>query len=137
MSKQIHDEDQRRKQVKFRADESLVEEFDATIDGSRSEALREAMRTVVERTDGDLVVPTDDEELADAYRWLVAHSNDRGNVPLRLARKNLAQTTGYSQEEVRRFVLVPLARRGYVSIDDAPPGVTADGVVHVREIREE
>lgn len=128
-------EQDRPKQVKFRAREELVEEFDATIDGSRSEALRQFMEDVVGSV-GELDVP-DNRELADAYRWLVRHRNRDDLVSVRRARKGLAEVTGYTRDDVRRYLLVPLARRGYIGFLDVPPGEIGDGAIRVRVLRRE
>lgn len=134
MSSQLHDgESARKKQVKFRARESLVEQFDDVIEGPRAEAFREFMQETVDGG-GDLDVPNGDESLATAYRWLVAHSRD-GTVRLRRARNRLAVETGLSERDVRVELLAPLETRGYVTIRDAPPGVQQDGCVRVFEHR--
>jgi len=137
MSKQIHKEENRNKQVKFRAQESLVEAFDEAISVSRSEALRELMEERVGQG-GDLDVP-DDEQLADAYRWLVdyTHRKSTDTVHLRVVKNHLSQTMGMDQKILRGEVLIPLQKRGYIRINDAPPGHQAQGGITVREFRRE
>lgn len=135
MSKQIHREEQRRQQVKFRAPESLVEEFDEAISTSRSEALREMMQQRIGRA-GELDVP-DDKQLAEAYRWLVEYTNRKGseNVRLRVAKNHLSQMMSMDEGILRGEVLIPLEKRGYIRIQDSPPGYQADGSILVREFR--
>ena len=139
MSKQIHEERQRRKQVKFRAGESLVDEFDEAIgDKSRAEALRELMQEAVDAPehDGCLDVP-DDADLAEAYRWLVRHTARKGKPTVRLhtAKRELSQARSMSKSGVRAELLMPLERRGYIAIQDSPPGDRSDGCVVVHEHR--
>ena len=130
---QTDDESRRRKQVKFRADESLVEAFDETISVSRSEALRQMMEERIERS-GDLDVPEDDD-LATAYRWLVTYTNRRGKSTVRLgvAENRLSQKLGYAQSGVRSEILYPLEDRGYIKTNHGPPGYQGDGWIKVRE----
>jgi hypothetical protein len=137
MSKQIHDEQQRRKQVKFRAPESLIEEFDEAIGTNRSAALRQLMKNRIGRA-GELDTP-DDEDLAKAYRWLVEYVNSRGKTTVRLrhARNQLAQHMSSEANLLRSEIFRPLEERGYISIDDGPPGYTADGCIRVREHRKD
>lgn len=140
MSKQIHDETQRRKQVKFRADESLVDQFDDAIDGSRAEALRDLMKEAVDepQNDGKLDVPND-SDLAEAYRWLVRRTQRKGKDTVRMhaAKRELSQQQGTDKRGVRSELLTPLENRGYIHIQDAPPGNPSDGCIYVREIRRE
>ncbi|WP_436909962.1 hypothetical protein [Halosimplex marinum] len=132
---QNDDESRRRKQVKFRADESLVEDFDEAISVSRSEALRQMMEARIDQGD-DLDVP-DDDELAKAYRWLVSYTNRRGKATVRLgvAENRLSQKLGYDQTGVRSEILYPLQERGYIKTNHGPPGYQGDGWIKVREIR--
>lgn len=122
MSKQIHDgENDRRKQVKFRAGAELVERFDALVETSeeysnRSDALRSAMRRMLGNGDehaAPLAPPTDDE-LREAYLTLVGLSNYAGVVPHDIATAELSTRLAKSQEIVERRVLGKLRSRGYL-----------------------
>ena len=122
MSKQIHDgENDRRKQVKFRAGAELVERFDALVETSeeysnRSDALRAAMRRMLGNGDehaAPLAPPTDDE-LREAYLTLVGLSNYAGVVPHDIATSELSTRLAKSQEIVERRVLGKLRSRGYL-----------------------
>lgn len=122
MSNQLHQgEEQRRKQVKIRAPERLVEEFDEWCDEqgqSRSEALRQAMTDSVERTvewQTPLQPPADDEQLADAYRRLCALASRDGLIPAETAETALASALNMDKTSVRRAALVPLDKRGYIN----------------------
>lgn len=129
------DESQRRKQVKFRADEQLVDEFDDAIDVSRSEALRQFMKARIERGHG--LDEPDDDELADAYRWLVEFTSRRGKSTVRLgvALNRISQRLGYDQSGVRTEILQPLESRGYIKMNHGPLGYQGEGCIHVREFR--
>lgn len=111
MSKQIHDESQRRKQVKFRAPESIVEEFDQWCDEqdmSRAEALRTQMRAVAsagEEYETPRQPPTDDDRLATAYRRLCAVANQDGIIREDTATSILATALGISKKETKPMVL--------------------------------
>ena len=122
MSNQLHDgEEQRRKQVKIRAPERLVEEFDEWCEAqgkSRSEALRQSMKARTERTaeyDTPRQPPTDNETLARAYRRLCALASQDGSVPAETAVTALASTLNLDKTGVKRVALTPLDQRGYIN----------------------
>ncbi|WP_436934994.1 hypothetical protein [Halovenus marina] len=121
MSKQIHDESQRRKQVKFRAAESLIDEFDALVDTSdeydnRADALRSAMRRALGDADESDAPrePPADETLRSAYLALVSMANHRGVVPHDIAVAELSTQLARSQDIINRRVLGKLRKRGYL-----------------------
>jgi hypothetical protein len=117
MSKQIHDEQQRRKQVKFRADEQLVGEFDNSIgDQNRSEKLRELMQEVVggPSADDTPLMPPTDETLAEAYRHLCDVANRDGIIREDTALSVLSSRLGRSKTEIRHTVLKNLDGDGYL-----------------------
>jgi hypothetical protein len=116
MSKHIHDDTQRRKQVKFRAPEQLVEEFDNHIDKSRAEAFRDFMRDTVEDADTTAVVP-DDDELETVYRWLLnraAPYDDSLIVNFGDVKSDLANAMDTNKDAIKRRYLRPLRSRGYL-----------------------
>lgn len=121
MSKQIHREGQRKKQVKIRADENLVDAFDEWCDEqdtSRSEAIRSLMQSRVEGGvdyETPRQPPTDDDQLATAYRRLCAVANDDGIIRGATAESVLASVLGIQKPEVRPRALKPLEKRGYIS----------------------
>lgn len=123
MSNQLHsDETSRRKQVKFRADEELVERFDAMIENSdeyqhRSEALKASMRRMLgaaDETAGPMEPPAE-EELRSAYMSLVALANHAGYIPHKVAINELSTSLGKSAELVERSILNELRSRGYLA----------------------
>lgn len=121
MSKQIHDEGDRRKQVKFRADESLIDEFDALVEtndeyDNRSDALRGAMRRMLgdaDESDAPREPPVE-ETLRTAYLTLIGMANHRGIVPHDIAVAELSTQLARSQSIVNRRVLGKLRKRGYL-----------------------
>jgi hypothetical protein len=123
MSQQLHSgETSRRKQVKFRADEGLVEEFDAFIENSdeyehRSTGLKAAMRRMLGDADESDAPrePPADEELRTAYMALVGLANYAGIIPHKIATNELSTRLGKSQELVERTVLAELRSRGYLA----------------------
>lgn len=120
MSKQIHDEGQRKKQVKIRADAELVEQFDEWCDEreqTRSDALRAHMRAVVSGSreyDTPRMPPTDNERLEAAYKRLCAVANSNGVVREETATAVLAAILGISKTETKPTVIKPLNKRGYL-----------------------
>lgn len=132
MSKQIHrGESQRKKQVKFRAPEDVVEEFDEWCDErdiSRAEALRAHLNSCVnggQEYDTPRQPPTDDERLATAYRRLCAVANSDGIVRDRTATSILASVLGISKGETKAMALKPLSKRGYLIHESNLYGATA------------
>jgi len=131
MSKQIHDESQRRKQVKFRAPEDVVEEFDEWCDDqdvSRAEALRTQMRAVTaagEEYDTPRRPPGDDDRLATGYRRLCAIANQDGVIREDTATSILATALGISKRETKPMVLRPLHERGYLTRQSNVYGATS------------
>jgi len=133
MSNQLHTgEEQRRKQVKIRAKEGLVEQFDEWCedqDVSRSEGLRDAMRS---RVNGEGIEwqtprqpPRDDERLATAYETLCAVANQDGVVREGTALSVVATKLGLSKAEIQAMALKPLAKRGYLSRESNVYGATS------------
>lgn len=121
MSKQIHaGESDRRRQIKFRAPEQLIERFDEFVKhsehSSRSDALREAMRASVTPADQRETPrePPVEQELREAYLTLCRLANYAGLVPHEVATNELATTLGKSKSLISRTVLKPLRRRGYL-----------------------
>ncbi len=125
MSKTIHDEgrreDGRRQQVRFRADETLVETFDDWVEGSdhssRSEALRAAMRR--ELSDGASVrtprEPPHDDPLRMAYLTLCEICNADGVIRADFAENELSTRLGKRRETVNHSILGKLRDRGYLA----------------------
>lgn len=122
MSKQIHNgEGDRRQQVKFRAPESLIEEFDAFVDAAeeydhRAHALRAAMRRMLgEADEADAPrQPPVEEELRTSYLALVALANYAGIVPHEVATVELSTRLGKNQKVIEKTVLTELRKRGYL-----------------------
>lgn len=134
MSKQIHREGQRKKQVKVRVDADLVEEFDEWCeekDLSRSEALRTHMRACVADTvawETPRQPPTDDDRLERAYRRLCAIANDDGVLREQTATSILASVLGISKNETKPMVLKPLLKRNYLT---SQSNVYGDTSLHI------
>jgi len=123
MSNQLpHSDDGGQKQMKVRADEELVERFDAHVEqsseySSRAEAIRAAMKRVLgsaEETAAPRMPPTDDDTLREGYMTLVAIANPDGVIPHELATAELSAALGKSQKVVERAVLAKLRSRGYL-----------------------
>jgi Arc/MetJ-type ribon-helix-helix transcriptional regulator len=124
MSKQIHDESKRessrKKQIRFRAEETLVETFDNWVEGSdygsRSEALRAAMRQTAGEGDPQRapLVPPAEEPLRTAYIKLCDVANADGVVRHDIAEEELATTLGKRKQTVNHMVLGKLRSRGYL-----------------------
>jgi hypothetical protein len=122
MSKQIHDESQRRKQVKFRANESMVDAFDEWVEeseyGSRNEALETLVGNIVEDGDelGTPLIPPSESRLSRAYKRLCMAANQNGIVRSRTARRACAGgPNNLGKDEVEPLLLRPLHKRGYIS----------------------
>jgi len=123
MSKQIHDEGRRessrRAQVKFRADEGLLEQFDEYAEenhDSRSEALRYAMRRCLGAADDDVapLYPPADDPLRTAYLRLVDIANADGVIRHDYAVAELNTLLGKRETTIERAVLRKLRSRGYL-----------------------
>jgi hypothetical protein len=121
MSKQTHDESRResgrKKQIKFRAEESLIEAFDESIEESRAGALRSLMRQEVAgaSTTDTPRTPPKDEPLGTAYLTLCDICNADGVIRQDLAVTHLAATMSKRQEIIKRTVLSRLRDRGYLA----------------------
>lgn len=122
MSKQIHKESQRRKQVKFRADESMVDAFDEWVEeseySSRNEALETLVGNVVESGEqlGTPLVPPSEARLSRAYKRLCMAANRAGVVRAKTARRACAGgPNNLGKDEVDPLLLRPLHERGYIS----------------------
>ena len=124
MSKQIHDESRResgrRTQVKFRAEETLLEQFDEyaeTNHDSRAEALRHAMRLCLGAASDDTapLYPPTDEPHRTAYLRLVDIANPEGIIRHEYALRELSTLLGKPTETVNHAVLKKLQRRGYLA----------------------
>ena len=123
MSKQIHDEGRRessrRTQVKFRADETLLEQFDEYADEnheSRSEALRYAMRRCLGAADDERapLYPPAEDPLRTAYLSLVEIANADGNIRHDYAVRELSSALGKPETVINHAVLGKLRHRGYL-----------------------
>ncbi|MCU4716855.1 CopG family ribbon-helix-helix protein [Halapricum hydrolyticum] len=131
MSKQIHDESQRKKQVKVRVDADLVDEFDQWCDDrdtNRSEAIRQHMRAAVsggQEYETPRQPPNDDDRLATAYHRLCAVANQDGVIREDTATSILATVLGISKKETRPMVLRPLHKRGYLTRQSNVFGATS------------
>jgi hypothetical protein len=118
MSKQIHDESNRRKQVKFRADAELVEQLDnQTGDRNRSDVLRELIRDRVESDESEdtPLVPPTDETLRTAYLALCEVANRSGVVRWDAGLSVLSSRLGLGKKEIEHIVIKKLHRAGYIS----------------------
>lgn len=102
-----------RKTVSFRASDELVSRIE-DLPMSKSEFLRQAAAEKLERTPENGIEPPEDQELAKCYAELVEMANDNGHLPEDLAVNQLAQSLGRPAKQIRRTVLRPLSRRGYV-----------------------
>lgn len=121
MSKQIHDETNRRKQVKFRADCELVEQFDhyvKTVDeyDNRADALRAAMTRMIGNVNESVapLQPPTDEQLRTGYLAFVDLSNYDGIVPHEVATAELSTRLGKSQGVVERVIIGKLRKQNYI-----------------------
>lgn len=121
MSKQTHDESRResgrKKQIKFRAEESLIEAFEESIEDSRAGALRSLMRQEVSgasNTDTPRTPPKD-EPLATAYLTLCDICNADGVIRDDIAETELCTTLGKRVEIINHSVLANLRDRGYLA----------------------
>ena len=121
MTKKLHDgESDRRKQVKFRAPRSLVEQFDEWVEqhdehDNRTDALKSAMRRMIDQEDTQAPrQPPADEELRTAYLSLVSLCNHDGTIPHEIAVNELATKLSKPQKVVERRVLQKLRQRGYL-----------------------
>ena len=137
MSKQIHDEADRRKQVKFRAPENLVEAYDDAVAGARSEALRQHMRQIVNdfgapASDVQPFEAPDDSDLEAAYHALVETRNIDAIVPGKKARRVIAVQVAHADQKDAYAILKKLADRGYVSLSHSEPGKASRFHVGVR-----
>jgi Arc/MetJ-type ribon-helix-helix transcriptional regulator len=110
------------KQVKVRADEELVERFDAHVEqsaeySSRAEAMRAAMKRVLgsaDETAAPRMPPTDDETLREGYMTLVGLANAEGVIPHDVATAELSATFGRSTAAVEQTIIKKLRNRGYI-----------------------
>jgi len=123
MSKQIHDETDRKKQTKFRLAESKRDALDDLAD-ERNQSRSQLLRTLVDDAldDADLRVRDDDgefrpdrDDLADIYTACLRHANDKLVLNLRIKGAMLAQDTRYAKKDLT-VVLRPLEARGFVRI---------------------
>ena len=114
MSQQLHDEGRReqsrRQQVKVRADEELVDDFDEWVEASehdnRAAALRHAMRRCLGAADIERapLVPPSDSRLRTAYLCLVDAANADGIVTGALARAELGTNLGATEPVVQQTI---------------------------------
>lgn len=121
MSSHIHKESNRRKQVKFRADEPLVEAFDEWVEdseyASRNEALETLVGNVVEDGEelGTPLIPPRKSRLSRAYKRLCMAANQNGVIRAKTARRACAGgPQNLSKDEVEPLLLRPLQDRGYL-----------------------
>jgi hypothetical protein len=123
VSKQIHDEGTRRKQVKFRVDESKRDALDEVadeLDTSRAQLLRDAVDDILDEYDdsvrdmGGEYWP-DRDDLAELYRARLRHANQKLILNLRVKGRMDAEDTRYKRNDIIA-ALRPLEKRGYVRI---------------------
>lgn len=121
MSNQLHRESQRRKQVKFRADEDLVEDFDEWVEqseyASRNEALEDLVSNVVDDGEefGTPLVPPSETHLSRAYERLCMAANEGGVIRGKSARRACSGgPRNIGKDEVETLLLRPLQNRGYL-----------------------
>ena len=116
MSKQIHREGNRRKQVKIHADEEIVDNFDEGSEyDNRSEALRSLMVEASSQsaeTHQTPLSPPDHDDLATAYRRLASVANRDGVVRRGTAQTVLTSVLNITKSEVGPMFLKPLTKRG-------------------------
>lgn len=122
MSKQIHDESDRNKQVKFRCAEEIVDALDEVADErdtSRAHLLREAVDETLDdhghATGQSTEYWPEREDLAALYQACLKHSNQNLVLNLRVKGSMVAQDTRYSQDDLVA-ALRPLEKADYVCI---------------------
>ncbi|WP_162991576.1 ribbon-helix-helix protein, CopG family [Halostella salina] len=121
MSKQIHDEEDRKAQVKFRVSESKRDALDELADDlgtSRAQLLRDAADDILDEhgdgQDEEGYVP-ERPDLAELYQACLRHANQKLILNLRVKGGMVAEDTRYSKNDLVG-ALRPLERRGYVRI---------------------
>ncbi|WP_435358434.1 hypothetical protein [Haloarchaeobius sp. DFWS5] len=117
MSKHIHGgENGRKKQVKFRADEGLIDALDDSLDVSRAEFFRQAIVDHLDddATDADADLP-DDDRLRDGYQRLRQVTGPNGRIDTDAALSTVAEATGVKKGAVKRTIIKPLDQRGYLT----------------------
>ncbi len=100
--------------VSIKVPENLLEQYDAEV-ANRSENIREHMRKTVGNKSDDGRQPPNDGTLAEAWHTLVNLSNANNWVTEVRAENILAQRHSLPMKEVRRSILRPLEKRGYVN----------------------
>jgi Arc/MetJ-type ribon-helix-helix transcriptional regulator len=132
MSNQLAGAD-RMTRASVRVDEDLLDDFDDAVDEStlwesRSEAIRDLIKTVVDNPDveeSDGRVPPADDDLADAYEMLRSVSVDDRWIPEERALGLLAQHQSTSKDMARQTIIVPLVDLGYLARSNDMRGYTA------------
>ncbi|MFC6938925.1 ribbon-helix-helix domain-containing protein [Salinirubellus sp. GCM10025818] len=116
------EEEDPRPQLNVRLDEELMEQLDTLSDSTgvtKTEVVRAAVKErLPERMSEDHSVPSD-ENLRETYLWLLENSRPDGTIEAALAKNELAQFHGKSEELVKKTRLRPLQRRGWTSVRNA------------------
>ncbi|WP_435364529.1 hypothetical protein [Haloarchaeobius sp. DYHT-AS-18] len=123
MSKHIHDENNRNKQVKFRIKEEMADDLAAVAEDngmSRAALLRQLVEDCIEENGGTSQVGSDEywpdrEDLADLYRTCLKHANEKLILNLRVKGGMVAEDTRYSKDDLVA-ALRPLEQRGFVRV---------------------
>lgn len=116
MSKQIHDDTQRKQQVKFRAPEPLVDDFDDARDKSRAELFREFMEDIAGNDTSEIIIP-DDDDLAQAYQFLVNRARPYGDgkiVNFGDVQTKMSEQLNCPVDALKTRYLRRLRRQGYI-----------------------
>lgn len=99
--------------ARARLDGNLAEWYEGRENGS--ETVRDALRLLRAREGSDEYDGLDDDQAA-AYGWLVEHVGVGGRVSLPYLENRVAQQLSLEMGQVRRRVVKPLDREGYISV---------------------
>lgn len=120
MSEHIHDETKRGFQVKFRAPDNKVADFDDWVEtttyDSRADALRSLMEKAMHTTinEGTPLVPPSEQPLRKSYIRLTTIANHDGIIPHDVATSELGSYLGRQKGGIERTVLQKLRERIYI-----------------------
>ncbi len=104
-----------------RVSPSLKEAVEAQ-PGSQSEFIREAIRAHLPSDDDYEVELPNDDELAQAYRAIRRAAPESGWMDSRVLVGKLSQQFSMDKRSVRRYLLAPLCRRGYLRMQSDTTG---------------
>lgn len=110
-------EDDPRPRVRARVDPSLKQQVEAQ-EGTTASFVRKALRDALDVSSVDdpygVVLPRDDDKLAEAYRVLHGLAGDAGWINGDVAASELSQQLSMSKRSIRRQILGRLCTRGYL-----------------------